>query len=250
MADDSRKGSDLAARGNRVAPEPAAASRDIDAFLQVAKAKVPGPAGARGRLVFALDATMSRQPTWDMACRLQSDMFATTAASGGLDVQLVYFRGFNECRASRFVPDARALTDLMAQIDCRGGHTQIGRVLEHVRGETRRLPVQALVYVGDALEEALDPLCATAGEIGLLGVKAFMFHEGGDPVAERGFREIARLTGGAYARFDAAAGAQLSALLRAAAAYAAGGRAALNRLADAGDGGARLLVGQMQQGAR
>ncbi|WP_406853856.1 VWA domain-containing protein [Alsobacter sp. KACC 23698] len=217
----------------------------VDAFLQAAKSLSPRRDGKRGRLVFALDATMSRQPTWDLACRLQGEMFAQAAQAGGLDVQLVYFRGFSECRASRFVADPRALTGLMEQIGCRGGHTQILRVLDHVRGETRERAVHALVYVGDAMEERLDDLCALAGELGLSGVKAFMFHEGRDPAAERAFREIARLTGGAYARFDASAPAELAALLRAAAAYAAGGRIALEDLARR-DAGAQRLLGQMR----
>ena len=93
-------------------------------------------------------------------------------------MQLVYFRGFDECRASRWVAAPRALTELMTQIDCRGGHTQIGRVLRHVRNEAASAGVKALVYVGDAMEEPIDDLCAAAGELGLLGVKAFMFHEG------------------------------------------------------------------------
>ena len=134
----------------------------------------------RGRLIFALDATMSRQPIWDTACRLQADMFREAAAIGGLDVQLVYYRGLAECRASRWVSQAERLAELMARIDCRGGHTQIGKVLAHAARETERRKVQALVFVGDAMEEKLDDLCQAAGELGLLGVPAFMFQEGGD----------------------------------------------------------------------
>src|SRR5204862_4301409 len=109
--------------------EPAASSprSEVDAFL--AKVRALGPAaeaGKRGRLIFALDATMSRQPLWDTACSLQADMFRETAAIGGLDVQLVYYRGLAECRASRWVSDARQLGALMEKIDCRGGHSQIG----------------------------------------------------------------------------------------------------------------------------
>ena len=61
-----------------------------------------------------------------------------------------------------------------------------------------------------------------------------MFQEGHDAVAEQAFREIARLTGGAWCRFDPGAAAQLRELLRAAAAYAAGGREALLRLSKTG----------------
>ncbi len=217
----------------------------VDAFLDQAKQVAPAAGGIpKARLVFALDATMSRQPTWDLACRLQGEMFATASSVGGLGVQLVYFRGFDECKASRWVNEPKALTGLMSGIDCRGGHTQIVRVLRHVANEAGRSPVRALVFVGDAMEEPIDTVCAAAGELALRGIKAFMFHEGHDPEAARAFQEVARLTGGAYARFDAAAPGQLAGLLRAAAAYASGGVGALKRLAS-GDADARRLLTAM-----
>jgi hypothetical protein len=205
----------------------------------------PHAAGARGRLVFALDATMSRQPTWDMACALQADMFREAQALGSLDIRLVYYRGLNECRASGWVSDSAQLAKLMSKIDCRGGNTQIGKVLSEARREAVASAVRAVVFVGDAMEEPIDELCVRAGELGLLKVPVFMFQEGHDEVAEPAFREIARLTGGAWCRFDPGAAAQLRELLRAAAAYAAGGREALQRLSKAG-GGAAALIGQMK----
>src|SRR5260370_39404491 len=133
---------------------------------------------------------MSRRPLWDTACRLQADMFREAAAIGGLDVQLVYYRGLSECRASRWVSQAERLAGLMERIDCRGGHTQIGKIIAHARRETETTKVQALVFVGDAMEEKLDDLCHAAGELGLLGVPAFMFQEGHDPAADQAFREF------------------------------------------------------------
>jgi hypothetical protein len=204
----------------------------IESFLDEAKRLGPVASGSpQARLIFALDATMSRQPTWDLACRVQAEMFTAASQAGGLLVQLVYFRGFDECRSSRWVSDPRALLDLMTKIDCRGGQTQIARVLRHVRSEASRSPLKVLVYVGDAMEEPIDDLCTLAGELGLLGVKAFMFHEGHDPDAAQAFREMARLTGGAYARFDIGAPHALAELLRGAAAYAASGVEGLTRLA-------------------
>lgn len=228
-------------------PPAATASRsEIDAFLsKVQTLAPPVVAGQRGRLIFALDATMSRQPTWDSACRLQAEMFQEAASIGGLDVQLVYFRGLRECRASAWVSAPARLSGLMETIACRGGHTQIGRVLAHARGETQRARAHALVYVGDAMEEAIDDLCATAGELGLLGVPAFMFQEGGDAIAEHAFREIARLSHGAYCRFAPGAAHELAELLRAAAAYAAGGMKALSNLSAQRHGGAVRLLKQM-----
>jgi hypothetical protein len=226
--------------------EPAAKSQraEIDAFIQRARTLAPPTeAGKRGRLIFALDATMSRQPTWDTACTLQAEMFREARSIGGLDVQLVYFRGLNECRASRWVSDGAGLGDLMGRIHCVGGHTQIRKVLQHARAEADRAKVAALVYVGDAMEEGIDDLAAAAGELGLRGVAAFMFHEGHDAIAERAFREIARLTRGAYCRFDLSAAHELGELLRAAAVYAAGGVKALTAQRSEG---ARKLLAQMR----
>jgi hypothetical protein len=203
-------------------------------------------ATGRGRLVFAMDATMSRQPTWDMALALQADMFAAVKQVGGLDVQLVYFRGNGECRASRWVGDPDELARLMTSVSCQGGFTQIRKVLSHAIGETGQRKVDALVYVGDCMEEDVDELCGRAGELALQGTPMFLFQEGHDAKAEAAFREMARLTKGAWCRFDAGAAGQLRALLAAVVVYAAGGRAALLALSKRADGaGARLLIGQM-----
>ncbi len=234
--------------GQAPSEAPGASARpEIDQFLRQVKAL--GPAadpGQRGRLIFALDATMSRQPTWDSACRLQADMFREAAAVGGLDIQLVYYRSLAECRASPWVAEAGRLGALMSRIDCRGGHTQIGKVLAHARRENDSRKVAVLVFIGDAMEESLDDLCATAGELGLHNVKAFMFQEGYDPVCEKAFREIARLSGGAFCRFAPGAAHELAELLRAAAAYAAGGVKALADLQARHSAGAVKLLEQLR----
>ena len=220
---------------------------EIDAFLNQLKSLDPAAnTGGRGRLLFALDATMSRQPTWDQACVLQAEMFREAAAAGGLDIQLVYYRGLSECRASAWIGEARQLGELMSHIDCRGGHTQIAKVLSHARRESEKAPLGALIFVGDAMEESLDDLCASAGELGLRSVPAFMFQEGYDPVCEQAFREIARLTRGAYCRFAPGAADELGELLRAAAAYAAGGMKALADLRAKHSAGASKLIEQLK----
>ena len=220
---------------------------EVAAFLERARAVGPASVAGRGRLVFALDATASRQPTWDLATRTQADMFGAASAVGnGLDVQLVYYRGFAECRASRWVRDTDTLTRLMSGITVEGGQTQIRKVLQHARDETRGQRVQALVFVGDAMEEDIDALGAVAGELGLLKLPCFMFQEGHDPGVESAFRMVARLSGGAFSRFDAGAARELKALLGAVAAYAAGGRPGLEALSRQGGEGARLLLGQVR----
>ena len=226
---------------------PAATPSGVDAFLAQARRAPPPAVAGRGRLVFALDATMSRQPTWDLAQGLQGRMFEAAGRHGGLDVQLVYYRGFNECRASPFLSQGQGLAGFMARIDCRSGHTQIEKVLRHIRDEAATMRIGAFVFVGDAVEESEECLFALAGELGLLGVKGFVFQEGENAAPARVFREIARLTGGAYAIFDASAPARLASLLSAAAAYASGGRSGLERLAiEDGNEAARLLLAQMR----
>lgn len=223
-----------------------AGDAEVAAFIEMMQAVRPATASGRhGRLIFAMDATLSRQPTWDMALQLQSGMFAEVQALGGLDVQLIYFRGLSECRASRWADAPETLARLMTGIKCEGGKTQIGKILSHAKRECERQKVDALVYVGDAMEEEPDDLTARAGELALMSVPAFLFQEGYDPHAATVFREIARLTNGAYCRFDAGSAKQLRDLLRAVAAYAAGGRAALEDFIRR-SGQARLLLEQLK----
>ncbi len=221
---------------------------EVEAFLAKVKAMPAKPTSGRGRLIFALDATASREATWDQACRLQGEMFEATTAIGGLDVQLVFYRGFKECKTSRWLASAAELHGAMRGVSCVGGTTQIGRVLRHASQEARAGKVNALVFVGDAMEEKVDELCRLAGELGLIGVPVFVFHEGDDEVAQRAFRQIAKLSGGAYCAFDAGSARQLRDLLGAVAAYAAGGRRALLDYGERKGGAALLLAGRVGDG--
>src|SRR5215813_4902785 len=153
-------------------------STEIDTLLAEIGKPAPGAATKRGRLIFALDATASRQPTWDTACKLQAEMFREAGAAGGLDMQLVFYRGLGECRASRWISDSAQLAKTMSGIMCNAGETQIEKVLAHVRKEAKLFPVSALVFVGDAMEENPDTLIHEASELGRLKVPAFMFQEG------------------------------------------------------------------------
>lgn len=202
-------------------------SSDIASFVKAASQLSKE---TRGRLIFGMDATMSRQPTWDKAVQTQASMFTTAGQKTGLSVQLVYFRGYGECRASKWVSNAQSLATLMTGIECRGGTTQLSKVLSHASREHQNKRVSALVFIGDAMEEDLDSLCQQAGKLGAQGVKAFMFQEGNDKQTETAFREIARLSNGAYMRFDQNAAKSLEELLSAVAAYATGGRNAMTAL--------------------
>jgi len=229
---------------NRAESVPTSPARsEVDTFLAELKKLSSSSSNLRGRLIFALDATASRQPTWDTACELQADMFREAGTVGGLDMQLVFYRGLSECKSSRWFCNGGQLAKTMSQIACNAGHTQIRKILIHARKETKLLRVSALVFVGDAMEENPDTLAHEAGELGRLGVPVFMFQEGRDRDVEHVFREIARLTRGAYCRFDPGAARQLGELLRAVAVYAAGGMTALAARRDAG---AIKLLGQLR----
>ncbi|HLY45579.1 MAG TPA: VWA domain-containing protein [Stellaceae bacterium] len=221
---------------------------EVDAFLRdLRRAPPPPPPGGRGRLIFALDATASREHSWDRACRTQGEMFEATAALGGLDVKLVYYRGFNECKASRWMSNAADLHRVMRAVSCLGGQTQIERVLAHALGETKKQRVGALVFVGDAMEEDVDLLCGLAGELGLGGVPVFLFHEGRDPIAARAFQQIAKLSRGAYLRFDLGSAERLKELLAAIAVYAAGGYRALSDYSAQKGGEVLRLTAQLRR---
>ena len=209
-------------------------STDLDAFFaEMTKASTRAATGT-GRLIFALDATMSREQTWDMACQMQGDMFRTVASIGGLNVQLVYYRGLDECRASRWVTDPEQLAKLMTKISCHAGHTQIGKILTHAKRETGLLKVAAVVFVGDAFEEEADEVVPLAQQLGQLNTPVFMFQEGTNRTVEHVFRDVAKASGGAYCRFDEGSADQLRELLKLVATFAVGGKAALEASKDPG----------------
>jgi hypothetical protein len=226
-----------------------ATAGEVEAFLrQVAATPARGAAGNGGRLIFAMDATASREPTWDRAMHIQAEMFSETASLGGLEVQLCFYRGMMELEASPWCQDADSLLARMTRVRCAAGLTQIGRVLKHALDETRRGKVNALIFVGDSMEENADVLAGLAGELGIQGLPAFVFQEGGDTVAEQTFRQIARLSGGAYCPFDSRSAQTLRDLLSAVAVFAAGGRKALEQFGMRRGGAVLQLTNQMGKG--
>jgi hypothetical protein len=235
------------ANDDKKVPVRKSSDAEVEAFLRkVAAVPVRPSTGERGRLLFALDATASRQPTWDQASHIQGEMFSATDDLGGLEIQLAFYRGFGEFKVSPWLTDSADLLGRMTATFCLAGETQIGKVLRHTINETKKRKVNALVFVGDSIEEDVDKLGAVAGELGLLGVPAFLFHEGEDPIAKFAFRQIARLTNGACCSFDASSAQTLRDLLGAVAVFAAGGRPALEDLAKRRGGEALRIAHQVK----
>jgi len=223
-------------------PSRRASSSDISRFLGTSKA-ITAVSKRRPRLIFAIDATASRQPTWDTASHLQRQMFQVTSAQSTLCMQLCYYRGFHEFFASAWLSDSAALAQQMAQVYCEGGHTQIARLLQHALEEHRNNRFRALVFIGDAMEENAGTLCQLAGDCGLRQLPLFLFQEGESAAAQDTFQRMATLSGGAWARFNSGSASVLAELLGAVARFAAGGRKALENNPSEG---AKLLLSQLK----
>ena len=199
-----------------------------------------------GRLLFAMDATASREHAWDMACQIQAEMFMSTQEIGRLEISLCYYRGYEQFYTLAWTSDAARLRDQMLQVRCLAGHTQIKRTLEHAVAACVQQKIKAVVLVADAFEESMDQTGAAAGRLGMLGVPVFIFHEGCDARAKSAFEHIAQLTHGAYCQFDKHSVAQLKQLLCAVAAFTVGGLHALQAQPD--NQLARSIIKQLPAG--
>lgn len=214
----------------------------VQAFLQRARTIQRFSAG-RPRLLFAIDATASRQPTWDLACELQADMFRASADLSALAIQLAWYRGLGELHFSDWQGDAAALAAQMSRVHCAAGRTQLARLLRAALERQGTAAARALVFIGDAVEEPAAQLDEIAGQCRLRSLPLFMFQEGNDPAVRAVFESMARLSGGAYSHFDHASAQRLRDLLGAVARFAAGGRAALE---DSRNSAVRGLLEQLR----
>ena len=231
---------------NKIKSEQTSISKrsDVQNFLSQV-ATIPNTSG-HAHMIFALDATASREETWDVARQLQTEMFLSARSLGGLNLQLCYFRGFAEFFTSQWENNADQIARIMARMNCEAGATQIERVLAHTIDENQTRKIKCLVYIGDAMEENVDVLSNLAGKLGLLNIPVFMFQERGAPGTKKAFMECARLSGGAYSQFDQASASHLKELLKAVAVYAAGGYKALKNFSKTSTDEVKLLEQQLK----
>lgn len=219
-------------------------NRSVDQFLSAAaRTKLPG-ARTTHRLLFALDATASRQATWDLACELHAELFNEAARIGNIAIQLCYYRGLEEFVATPWTTEAARLKHDMSCVSCRGGRTQIGRLLDHATREASLHPVRALVFIGDCFEEDEAEVKQRAGQLAIRQLPVFVFQERGERRATRIFKTIAAMTHGAHAPFDSHSPGELRRLLGAVARYATGGRVALEDCSRSNEQ-ARALLAQL-----
>ncbi|MEE3143315.1 MAG: VWA domain-containing protein [Pseudomonadota bacterium] len=223
---------------------PVSNENDVRAFLT--KVATMRKSGGEARLIFSVDATASRQATWDVASQLQTEMFFSTQTLSRLNVQLCYFRGFGEFFSSNWQGNPEEIARIMSGIHCEAGITQLERLLRHAIKENEKQKIKCVVYIGDAMEENIDVLAQLAGQLGLLNVPLFMFQEGGDPVARQAFMDMSRVWGGAYSQIESANAEQLKDLLKAVAIYAAGGLKALENFSKTSNKNVKLLEQQLK----
>lgn len=216
---------------------------EVQAFLQQART-VQRFSSGRSRLLFAIDATASRQPTWDLACTLQAEMFKATTDLPSLSMQLAYYRGIGELHLGDWQNDASKLSRQMSRVECAAGRTQIAKLLRLALKQQSTAAARALVFIGDAVEENTAVLRDLAGQCRLHSLPLFIFQEGYDPTASQCFEAMAKISGGAYEHFDHSSARRLQDLLEAVARYASGGRKALESKPTAG---AQRLLKQLKR---
>ena len=227
-------------------PEKRSSARDIQAFIGKVKNTPLVTGVGKGRLIFAMDATASREHCWDMASQNHAAMFVEAYKVSTLNVQLCYYRGMGDFTALPWTRSADDIKHALLSVQCLAGQTQIGKVLRHALRETRTSKVNALVFVGDCVEENPDSLGALAGQLGILNLPLFVFQEGKNSNVGSIFSQLATLSGGAHCQFDQGSAKQLGQLLAAVAVYAAGGKPALENHLLSKDSSVRRLLQQLK----
>ncbi|TWX66522.1 VWA domain-containing protein [Colwellia sp. C1TZA3] len=226
-------------------PDKKSTAQDVQAFIGKVN-KAPLVTSDKGRLIFAMDATASREHCWDMASHQHAAMFAEADKVSAISVQLCYYRGFGEFKALPWTRGADEIKQALLSVQCLAGKTQIAKVLAHALSETRTSKVNALVFIGDCVEENPDSLGALAGQLGILNLPLFVFQEGKNPKVGRIFSQLATLSGGAHCQFDQGSARQLGQLLAAVAVYAAGGKSALKSNLLSKDASVQRLLQQIK----
>lgn len=196
----------------------------------------------RPRMVFAFDATASREAAWDVARRTTDSIFR--ALPGQLDVALAVHGGDTMHTFTGFLPDPAALRDKAASIRCEAGRTRLVDIMERTRDSA---DVRVCLYIGDLFEEEEETAYAAADALRLRACRVIILQDGTDERSARVFREIARRTGGALIPFDADAIERIRELLEAVSVLAVGGVRLLEQEKKTLPG-ATLLLGHLKDG--
>ena len=216
----------------------AAAASLPAAFTNAEPPADTGPS-SRPRLVFAVDATASREPAW-AAARQVTDALVK-ALPGELDVALAVHGGSRVHTFTAFTNDPATLRDRTAGVTCEAGLT---RLLPILSASLKQPSVRVIVYIGDVFEENVTQGRGLADSLGQRGAKLIVLHDTADPSARRDaelFWDLAKRTGGCVLPFDVNAPGRLRDILSAVAVYAVGGEKLLREKRHALPGAVALL---------
>lgn len=211
-------------------PVPAQKPGLLSRLLTIAKAALPVPlshaqppavTGTRPRLIFAVDATASREPAW-AAARQVTDALVK-ALPGELDVALAIHGGGRVHTFTNFTNNPATLRDQAAGIVCQAGYTKLLPILAT---SLQQPMVRVVIYIGDVFEESASEGRRLADSLKAQNTKLIVLHDTAEPGARRDaevFWDLAKRTGGCVIPFDANAPHKLRDLLSAVAVYAVGG---------------------------
>jgi hypothetical protein len=196
------------------------------------------------RLIFGLDLTGSREAGLKQARIATAAMFDTIRSIGRVELKLVHYRGTDEFNESQWSGDAAVLRDIMLNLSCQYGSTQIGRLLERVLAEPER--IAGVVFIGDHNEEDPYRLMVMAKMLGRKSIPLFIFHEYDRQdrysfIAQALFLRMAEASGGVYVPFNLKSASALREILAGVAAFSIAGIRGVERLALPVSGEARQL---------
>jgi len=185
--------------------------RDMIARTKEEKAKVQEVLRKqKTNIIFAVDATASREHFWSETIKIQDKMFSTAQKAGAnLHAQLVSYSGETfdgEIHRTPWHNDAHALSDHLRSVRCAPSQTQIEKVFRHALNECCKRDVHALILVGDSYEENVPTLVRLASQINQKGIKLFMFHDTKTTCTAEDtltvFKKIAKAAEGFYVPFN------------------------------------------------
>jgi hypothetical protein len=238
--------------GNDVAktpkgPAPAAPAQDAasrlkhglmaDALERILAKEAEKPiAPGTARVLLAL-ANHARAPGWDRAKVLQGRMFEA-ASHSGLEMKFAFYaedddNGVRRCRITKhWIANSNDMASIMDRAECSCGcYVNIRSVLQQAVKENQDRPMRAVIIVGDAFhddQDSLDEAALAANQLRREGTQVFLIQQGDDLITARRLQYLARVSGGAYFRFDPRTQEwQFSEMWKVMSVYAAGGEEAV-----------------------
>ncbi len=191
-------------------------------------------------ICFVIDATGSRQHSWQQAQRTQAEMFDAVKSAGNLKLSIVCHRGNRVSDLGTFATPADAKRS-MAAVSCEAGNTEIIGSLKAAMGKKP----STIIMIGDCFEENFGDLQQVCSKLAAEQIRVYAFVEGNDPNGQHAYKMAADLTGGIFQPFGS--GLDLSDLCVAAAVFDVGGQQAFDKLIASGHAGAKALEHQVKR---